>query len=91
MDTLTIRKAICQIRYPPAAILLDRRGQIAAEWYNKHDLTEWRIGTNRVESHNKINSVGLVTEVRAVRILHNWLEIFLLALWGFCKSTKSKE
>ncbi len=59
MHNLEIWKAIWEVRYPASAALFDKRGQIAAKWQWKSDLTEWRIGHNQVTIHNKSNSTYL--------------------------------
>jgi len=48
MSDLKIWKAICGIKYPAAAALFDRRGDIAARWRSKFDLTDWRIAPSEV-------------------------------------------
>lgn len=64
MDDLKIWKAICEIRYPTAALLFDHRGDFAGMWQNGV-LTEWSISRNHVsifdEDHHTTLNVGLTS------------------------------
>ncbi|MDY7079415.1 MAG: hypothetical protein SXV54_21085 [Chloroflexota bacterium] len=57
MNDLRVWKAICEVRYPPAASLFDNRGKIASKWQGMYDLTEWRIARNNVIVHNRSETV----------------------------------
>lgn len=60
MGDLKLLKAICEIRYPAAAMLFDYRGKIATKWqHHLPDLTEWKISHNQVTVHNESNSTFL--------------------------------
>lgn len=51
-------KYIFEIRYPASAYLFDKRG-IIVEQFKSEPFTLWRIERNRVDLHNKENSISV--------------------------------
>lgn len=69
-NDLQIWKAIWQVRHPPAALLLDRRGDIANRWqHKKPGLTEWAINANSVRVHDRANTTLLQSELTAATVV----------------------
>jgi hypothetical protein len=69
VSKLQVWKAIWQVRYPAAALLLDHRGAIADRWHNHSDLTEWKINHNTVRVHNRSQTVYLSADHRACSVV----------------------
>lgn len=70
VDDLKTWKAIWQVRYPPAALLMDHRGALAGRWqHKKEDLTEWLIANNQFKVHDLANMLLLQADLRSVTIV----------------------
>lgn len=56
-------KFIFEVRYPASARLFDRRGLLMEE-FQSEPFTEWRVQRNRVDLHNKENSISVFAAFR---------------------------